>query len=43
MKNIGAEIVEDDSRGMYDFIFAKGPDGELIGFAEFKQGLGAFE
>ena len=39
LKKLGAEIVEDDSRGMYDFIFAKGPDGELIGFAEFKQSL----
>lgn len=43
LKKLGAEIVEDDSRGMYDFIFAKGPDGELIGFAEFKQSLGASE
>lgn len=37
LKKLGAEIVEDDSRGAYDFIFAKGPDGELIGFAEFKR------
>lgn len=36
LKDLGAEIVEDGSRGDYDFIFAKGPDGELIGFAEFK-------
>jgi catechol 2,3-dioxygenase-like lactoylglutathione lyase family enzyme len=36
LKKLGAEIVEDDLRGAYDFIFAKGPDGELIGFAAFK-------
>ncbi len=40
LKNFGAEIIEDDSRGTYDFIFAKGPDGELIGFAEFKKSFG---
>lgn len=43
LKKLGAEIVEDDSRGAYDFIFAKGPDGELIGFAEFKDSLDASE
>jgi len=43
LKKLGAEIVEDDSRGAYDFIFAKGPDGELIGFAEFKESLDELE
>lgn len=43
LKKLGAEIVEDDSRGAYDFIFVKGPDGELIGFAEFKESFGESE
>ena len=29
-----AKIVEDSTRGAYNYIFAEGPDGELIGFAE---------
>jgi len=29
--------MEDSTRGAYDYIFAEGPDGELIGFAEFKK------
>ncbi|MEB3322338.1 MAG: VOC family protein [Synechococcaceae cyanobacterium] len=33
---LGAPIIEDSSRGVYDFIFAQGPDGELVSFAEFK-------
>lgn len=39
LKKLGTVIVEDSSRGAYDFIFAEGPDGELIGFAEFKEDL----
>jgi catechol 2,3-dioxygenase-like lactoylglutathione lyase family enzyme len=35
--NLGAKIVEDSTRGVYDYIFVEGPDGELIGFAEFKE------
>ena len=35
--NLEAKIVEDSTRGAYDYIFAEGPDGELIGFAEFKE------
>ena len=35
--NLGVKIVEDSTRGAYDYIFAEGPDGELIGFAEFKE------
>jgi catechol 2,3-dioxygenase-like lactoylglutathione lyase family enzyme len=35
--NLGAKIVEDSTRGVYDYIFAEGPDGELISFAEFKE------
>ena len=37
LQTIGATIVEDSTRGIYDYIFAEGPDGELIGFAEFKE------
>jgi catechol 2,3-dioxygenase-like lactoylglutathione lyase family enzyme len=36
LKLLGAPIIEDSSRGAYDFIFAEGPDGELVSFAEFK-------
>ena len=38
LKSLGAPIVEDSSRGSYDFIFAKGPDDELISFAKFNEG-----
>jgi catechol 2,3-dioxygenase-like lactoylglutathione lyase family enzyme len=34
--HLGAPIIEDSSRGVYDFIFAQGPDGELVSFVEFK-------
>jgi catechol 2,3-dioxygenase-like lactoylglutathione lyase family enzyme len=37
LQKLGARIVEDSSRGVYDYIFAEGPDGELIGFAEFRE------
>ena len=37
LQTIGTKIVEDSTRGAYDYIFAEGPDGELIGFAEFKE------
>jgi catechol 2,3-dioxygenase-like lactoylglutathione lyase family enzyme len=36
LNRLGALVVEDSSRGEYDFIFAQGPDGELMSFAEFK-------
>jgi catechol 2,3-dioxygenase-like lactoylglutathione lyase family enzyme len=39
LERLGAPIIEDSSRGKYDFIFAKGPDGELISFAEFNRKL----
>ncbi len=31
------KIIEDASRGIYHYIFAEGPDGEIIGFAEMKK------
>jgi catechol 2,3-dioxygenase-like lactoylglutathione lyase family enzyme len=37
LKSLGAPIIEDSSRGSYDFIFAKGPDDELISFAKFNE------
>jgi catechol 2,3-dioxygenase-like lactoylglutathione lyase family enzyme len=30
------DIVEQGARGGYRYLFARGPDGELIGFAEFE-------
>ena len=30
----GVEIAEQGSRGKYSFVFVRGPDNELIGFAE---------
>lgn len=32
----GVEIVEKGSRGKYSFVFVRGPDNELIGFAEIE-------
>lgn len=40
---LGAPIIEDSSRGVYDFIFAQGPDGELVSFAEFKHSKSALK
>jgi len=37
LQKLGANIVEDSTRGAYDYTFAEGPDGELIGFAEFRE------
>ena len=37
LKCLGAPIIEDSSRGSYDFIFAKGSDDELISFARFNE------
>ena len=37
LQELGARIVEDSTRGVYDYIFAEGPDGELIGFVEFRK------
>ena len=34
LKAEGVEIVEEGSRGRYSFLFARGPDNELIGFAQ---------
>jgi catechol 2,3-dioxygenase-like lactoylglutathione lyase family enzyme len=35
--NLGAPIIEGASTELYDYLFARGPDNELIGFAQFKQ------
>jgi len=32
---LGAHIVEQGARSGYRFLFGRGPDGELLGFAEF--------
>jgi len=37
LEKLGVGIIEEASRGAYDYIFARGPDDELIGFAEFKE------
>ena len=37
LQKLEAVIMEDSTRGAYDYIFAEGPDGELIGFAEFRE------
>ncbi len=31
------EIIEEGSRGQYSFIFARGPDNEIIGFAHIEE------
>ena len=33
------EIIEEGRRGKYAFIFARGPDNELIGFAQIISGI----
>ena len=35
----GVEIVDQGARAGYRYLFARGPDGELIGFAEFERSL----
>ena len=35
--NLEAPITEESSTELYDYLFARGPDNELIGFAQFKQ------
>ena len=36
IKSLGIEIAEEDSRPGYRYLFARGPDGEYVGFAEFE-------
>jgi catechol 2,3-dioxygenase-like lactoylglutathione lyase family enzyme len=37
LESLGVEIVEQGTRPGYRFLFGRGPDGELLGFAEFDQ------
>jgi catechol 2,3-dioxygenase-like lactoylglutathione lyase family enzyme len=36
LESSGVDIVEQGARAGYRYLFARGPDGELIGFAEFE-------
>lgn len=38
LKSLDIEIAEDDARPGYQYLFARGPDGEYLGFAEFDHG-----
>ena len=39
LESLGIEIAEDGTRPGYRYLFARGPDGEYLGFAQFDSDL----